>query len=95
MRVEGPHQPVERRVVDQVIHDVVQRLLHLAQLDASAAEHAVRQLPEPARQTEAGVELCCRAAEGERLPLDVVGETLHARDHHQAGCLELLAEGAG
>lgn len=44
--VEWPHQPVERRVVDQVIHDMVQRLLHLAQLDAAAAQHTVRQLPQ-------------------------------------------------
>lgn len=86
--VEGTHQPVERRVVDQVIHDVVQRLLHLTQLDVAAGQHT-------AGQSQTGVELHCRAAEGQRLPLDVVGKPLHARHHHQAGRLELLAEGTG
>lgn len=26
---EGSHQPVERRVVEQILHDAIQRLLHL------------------------------------------------------------------
>lgn len=93
--VEGTHQPVERRVVDQVIHDVVQGLLHPAQLDPAAAQHAVRQVRQPVGLSEADVHLRGRAADGERLLLDVVGEALQAGGEDQAGGLELLGKGAG
>ena len=39
--VEGPHQPVERCVVDQVVEDVVQRPLHLAQAGPAAGQRAL------------------------------------------------------
>lgn len=92
--VEGPHQPVERRVVDQVIHDVVQGVLHAAQLHLAAAQHAVGQLPQAAGGVKAAVHLCGRAAQRQGLLLDVVGEALHAGDQDQTGGLELLCEGA-
>lgn len=34
--VKGTYQPVEGRVVHQVVHDVIQRLLHLVQLGLAA-----------------------------------------------------------
>ena len=39
--VEGPHQPVEGCVVDQVVKDVVQRPLHLAQAGPAAGQRAL------------------------------------------------------
>lgn len=91
--VEGTHQPVERRVIDQIIHDVVQGIFHFAQLHFAAGQHAVWQVSQHFSLAEAGVDLCGRAAEGEHLLLDVVGEALHAGDEDQAGGLELLSEG--
>lgn len=91
--VKRTHQPVERRVIDQVIHDVVEGIFHFAQLDFAAGQHAVWQLSQPAGLAEAGVDLCGGAAEGERLLLDVVGEALQAGDKDQTGGLELLGEG--
>lgn len=91
--VEGTDQPVERRVVDQIVHDVVEGILHSAQVDFAAGQHTVWQVPQPVSLAEAGVDLCGRAADGERLLLDVVGEALQAGDEDQAGGLELLGEG--
>lgn len=90
--VERTHQPVERRVVDQVIEDVVQRILHVAQLDSAGGQHAVWQLSQHCGSVEAGVHLSCRVAEGESLLLDVVGDSLQAGDQEQTGGLELLRE---
>lgn len=92
-RVEGSHQPVERRVVDQVIHDVVQRVLHSAQRGLAGGQHAVRQVPQHLGLAEAVVHLRGGVAEGQRLLLDVVREALQAGDEDQAGGLELLGEG--
>lgn len=91
--VEGSDQPVERRVVDQVIHDVVERLFHFAQLDLAAAQHAVRHVSQHLGLAEAGVDVGGGAGEGKRLLLDVAGEALQAGDEDQAGGLELLGEG--
>ncbi len=91
--IERTHQPVERRVIDQIVHDVVERIFHFAQLDFAAGQHAVRQFSQPVGLAEAGVDLRGGAAEGERLLLDVVGETLQAGDEDQTGGLELLSEG--
>lgn len=93
--VEGPDQPVERRVVDQVVHHVVQGVLHPAQMHPASAQHAVRQLPQGGGCTEADVHLGGGAAQGQRLLLDVEGETLQAGHQAQAGGLELLGEGEG
>lgn len=91
--VERTYQPVERRVIDQIVHDVVEGIFHFAQLDFAAGQHAVWQLSQPVGLAEAGVDLYGRAAEGERLLLDVVGEALQAGDEDQTGGLELLGEG--
>lgn len=91
--VEGTNQPVKRRVVDQVVHDVVQGVFHSAQLDSAGAQHAVRQIAQWAGLAEADVDLCGGAAEQERLLLDVVGEALQPGDQDQTGGLELLGEG--
>ncbi len=77
-RIEGTHQPVERRVVDQIIHDVVEGIFHSAQVDFAAGQHAVWQVTQPVSLAEVGVDLRGRAAEGQRLLLDVVGEALQA-----------------
>jgi len=92
--VEGADQPVERRVVDQVVHDVVEGVLDSAQLDFAAGQHAVWQVSQRGGLVEPGVDVRGGAAEGEHLPLDVVGEPLQAGDEAQAGGLELLREGA-
>lgn len=94
-RVERTDQPVERRVIDQIIHHVVEGIFHFAQLDFAAGQHAVWQISQYLSLAEAGVDLCGGAAEGERLLLDVVGEALQAGDEDQARRLELLREGAG
>lgn len=91
--VEGPYQPVERRVVDQIIHDVVERIFNFSQLCLAVGQHAVWQVSQHLSLAEVGVDLCGRAADGERLLLDVVGEALQAGDDDQTGCLELLSEG--
>lgn len=93
--VEGPDQPVERRVVDQVVHDSVQGLPHLGQVDPAGAQHAVGQLAQPIGRVEAGVHVRGGAAEGQRLLLYVVGEPLQAGDQDQTGGLELLGQGTG
>lgn len=62
-------------------------------MDSAAAQHTVRQVSQPVGLAEAAVHLHGRAAEGERLLLDVVGEALQAGDQDQAGGLELLGEG--
>ena len=93
--VEGTDQPVERRVVDHVVHDVVEGIPHSGQLGSAAAQHRVRHVSQPVGLAEVGVHLWGGAAEGERLLLDVVGEALQVRDQGEAGGLELLGEGAG
>lgn len=93
LRVEGTHQPVERRVVDQIIHDIVERIFHHAQVDFAAGQHTVWQVCQPVGLVKVGVHLRGRVAERQRLLLDVVGEALQAGDQAQAGGLELLGEG--
>jgi len=85
--VEGPHQPVERRVVDQVVQDVVQRRLHLGQARPPAAA-AAAPLRQPREEAGGG------AAEPQRLPLDVAGQALQAGRQRGAGGVQLLGEGA-
>lgn len=91
--IEGSDQPVEGRVVDQVVHDVVERILHLPQLGLAVGQHAVWQVSQHLGLAEVGVDLRGGAAEGQRLLLDVVGQALQAGDQDQAGGLELLGEG--
>lgn len=91
--VEGTDQPVERRVVDQIIHDVVEGLFHSAQVGLAAGQNAVWQVSQPVGLAEVGVDLCGRSTEGQRLLLDVAGEALQAWDEDEAGGLELLGEG--
>lgn len=91
--VKWTHQPVERCVIDQIIHDVVQGFFHFAQLDFAVGQHAVWQVSQHFSLAEVVVDQCCRAANGEHLLLDVVGETLQAGNEDQAGGLELLSEG--
>ena len=92
--VEGPHQPVERRVVDQVVQDLVQGPLHLAQPRLPAGERALGQGPDSGRR-EAGVDAGGGAAQRARLPLEVAGEALQTGRQRETGGLQLLGEGGG
>lgn len=91
--IKGPHQPVERRVVDHVVHDLVQGLPDPVQTDPADAQHAVGQLAQPLRPAQVG--MGGGVAEGQRLLLEVGGQALQAGDQDQAGGLELLGQGAG
>ena len=92
--VEGPHQPVERCVVDQVVQDVVQRALHLAQSSLAAGQRALRQGSGAGRRNT-GVDVGGGATKGARLPLEVAGQALQTRRQCEAGGLQLLGEGGG
>lgn len=75
-RVKWTHQPVEWRVVDQIIHDVVSGFSHALQLTASVAKHCVGQVAQSCSIVEPGVDIHSHVANGQRLLLDVLWQTL-------------------
>lgn len=93
--VKGTYQPVERRVVHQVVHGVVQRLAETVQLRAAGGQHAFRQVAKGHRLAEVSTELGGEVRQGEGLVLDVAREPLHARHQPLARGLQLLGQTTG
>ena len=93
--VKGTYQPVEWRVVHQVVHGGVQRLSEAVQLRSAGGQHPVGEVPERHRLAEAAADLGGQVGDGERLILDVLGEALQTRHQPLAGGLQLVGEPAG
>lgn len=89
--VKWTYQPIERCIVEQVVHDVIHRISYSAQLGSTGGEDAVGQISYSGSLTEAAVDLHGGVADGDGLDLDVLRKTFEAGHQDQTCALKLLA----
>lgn len=90
--VKWTYQPIERRIVDQIVHDVIHGVLYSVHLRSTAGEDCIRQISHDGSFTEAGVDLHGRVTDGEGMDLDVLRKTFQTGHQDQTCALKLLAE---
>lgn len=93
--VKWTYQPIERCIVDQVVHDIIHRISYSAQLRSTDDEYCTGHVFYGGRLSEAAIYLHGRLGDRGDLDLDVLRETFEAGHQDQICGLKLLAEVVG
>lgn len=93
--VKRTNQPIERCIIEQVVHDVIHGISYSAQLRSTDDEYATGHISYDGFLSEAAVYLHGGEADRGHLDLDVLRETFEAGHQDQIRGLNLQAEVVG